>query len=94
VEPSERPDDAAGLLDDLMIALLDLPGEEWFDLADRLPGALVERVCDYIERAPAIMIGCGSTSCWALPERRPQPVKAARLPSTAERVIISEGGLS
>jgi hypothetical protein len=49
VEPPERLDDAAELLDDLLLTLpADLP-ETWSDLAAALPDELYERIDSYLE---------------------------------------------
>jgi hypothetical protein len=49
VEPSERPDEAVELLDDFLIALLDLPGDAWPDIAVALPDELYGRIDHYLE---------------------------------------------
>jgi hypothetical protein len=55
VEHAERSDEAAELLDDLLIALLDLPGWSdtapalWTDVALALPNELFERIDQYLE---------------------------------------------
>jgi hypothetical protein len=41
---SGPPDKVASLLDDLLIALLDLPGDAWPDLAAALPDELFKRL--------------------------------------------------
>jgi hypothetical protein len=45
------PDDAAELLDDVLIALLELPGDTWPDIAVALPEELFDRIDSYIETA-------------------------------------------
>jgi hypothetical protein len=49
VAPAERPDEVVELLDDFLIALLDLPGEAWPDLAAALPDELYHRIDQYLE---------------------------------------------
>jgi hypothetical protein len=52
VVPTESPDPSTGsgqagaaeLLDEVLIALLDLPAEGWFTVIDMLPAGLVERL--------------------------------------------------
>jgi hypothetical protein len=46
--PAQRPDEAAGLLEDLLIALTDLPQEEFLELARNLPRNLFDRVAFWI----------------------------------------------
>ena len=48
VAPAERPDEAAELLDDFLIALLELPGELWSDIALALPDELYDRIDRYL----------------------------------------------
>jgi hypothetical protein len=43
-EPSWRSDEAADLLDDFLIASLDLPGDAWPDLAAALPDQIYDRI--------------------------------------------------
>jgi hypothetical protein len=50
VASAERPEEAAELLDDLLLALFDLPGDAWPDLAAALPDELYDRIDQYIER--------------------------------------------
>jgi len=45
-----RPDDTSELLDDFLLALFDLPGDAWPDLAAALPDELYDRIDQYIER--------------------------------------------
>ena len=47
---AERPEEATELLDDLLLALFDLPGDAWPDLAAALPDELYDRIDQYIER--------------------------------------------
>jgi hypothetical protein len=53
--PTERPDEAAELLDDLLIALLDLPNWSdsalalWTDVAAALPDELFARLDRYLQ---------------------------------------------
>jgi hypothetical protein len=49
VAPAERPADAADLLDDFLLALLDLPGDAWPDLAAALPDEVFERIDRWME---------------------------------------------
>jgi hypothetical protein len=49
VAPAESPGEAADLLDDLLIALLDLPGNAWPDLAVALPDEVFNRVDRWME---------------------------------------------
>jgi hypothetical protein len=49
VAPAESPDEVAELLDDFLIALLDLPGDAWPDLVVALPDELFDRVDRYLE---------------------------------------------
>jgi len=50
VAPAESPDDdTAALLDDLLIALLELPGDAWSDIAVALPDELYDRIDYYVE---------------------------------------------
>ena len=47
------PEEAADLLDELLITLLDLSGDEWdawMDVAAALPDELYDRIDQYIER--------------------------------------------
>jgi hypothetical protein len=46
------PGEAEELLGDLLVVLLEWPDHEWFALIDKLPGELVERLCDWVEAAP------------------------------------------
>jgi hypothetical protein len=53
IAPAERPDEAAELLDDLLIVLLDLSGDEWdawIDVVAALPDELYDRIDQYIEK--------------------------------------------
>jgi hypothetical protein len=50
IAPAARPDDAAELLDDLLIALLELPGDTWPDLGAALPDDLYDRIDRDIEK--------------------------------------------
>jgi hypothetical protein len=43
------PDEAVELLDDFLIALLDLPGDAWPDLAAALSDELFDRVARYVQ---------------------------------------------
>ena len=45
-----RPDDTSELLDDFLLALFDLPGDAWPDLAAALPDELYDRIDRYIEK--------------------------------------------
>ena len=47
---AERPEEATELLDDLLLALFDLPGDAWPDLAAALPDEIYDRIDQYIER--------------------------------------------
>jgi hypothetical protein len=47
---AERLEEAAELLDDLLLGLFDLPGDAWPDLAAALPDELYDRIDQYIER--------------------------------------------
>ena len=47
--PAESPDEAAELLDDFLIALLELPGDAWPDLAAALPDELFDRIDRHLE---------------------------------------------
>jgi hypothetical protein len=47
---AERLEEAAELLDDLLLGLFDLPGEAWPDLAAALPDELYDRIDQYIEK--------------------------------------------
>ena len=47
---AERLEEAAELLDDLLLGLFDLPGDAWPDLAAALPDQLYDRIDQYIER--------------------------------------------
>jgi hypothetical protein len=49
VEPAERPDEAGELLDDFLIALLELPGAAWPNLAVALPDEVFDRIDQYLE---------------------------------------------
>ena len=49
VPPAASPDGANKLLDDFLIALLDLPGDTWPDLAAALPNELFDRIDRYLE---------------------------------------------
>jgi hypothetical protein len=49
VAPAESPDEAGDLLDDFLIALLDLPGDAWPDLAAALPDDLYDRIDRYLK---------------------------------------------
>ena len=49
VPPAASPDGANELLDDFLIALLDLPGDTWPDLAAALPNELFDRIDRYLE---------------------------------------------
>jgi hypothetical protein len=49
VAPAERPDEVVELLDDFLIALLDLPGDTWPDLVAVLPDEIFDRVDQYFE---------------------------------------------
>ena len=53
VAPAASSDDAAELLDDLLITLLELPGDGWFRVVDMLPTELVDKICDRIEASAA-----------------------------------------
>ena len=44
------PEEAADLLDEFLITLLELPGDAWPDLAAALPDQLYDRIDQYIER--------------------------------------------
>ena len=44
------PEEAADLLDEFLITLLELPGDTWPDLAAALPDELYDRIDQYIER--------------------------------------------
>ena len=48
-EPVERLDEAAELLDDFLVALLELPGDTWPDLTAALPDELFDRIDHYLE---------------------------------------------
>jgi hypothetical protein len=50
VASAERLDDTEELLDDLLLALFDLPGDAWPDLAAALTDELYNRIDQYIER--------------------------------------------
>jgi hypothetical protein len=45
----ERPDDVVDLLDDFLIALLDLPGDGWLDLTAALPDEIYDRIDRWME---------------------------------------------
>jgi hypothetical protein len=47
--PAERPVEAAELLDDFLIALLELPGDGWSHIAVALPDKLYDRIDRYLE---------------------------------------------
>jgi len=47
--PGEFADEAADLLDGLLLALLDLPGDVWPDLAAALPEEVFDRIDRYME---------------------------------------------
>jgi hypothetical protein len=47
--PAERPGEAEDLLDELLIALLDLPGDAWPDIAAALPDEVFDRVDRWME---------------------------------------------
>ena len=49
VASAERPDEAADLLDDFLIALLDLPGDAWPDIAAALPDEVFDRIGRWME---------------------------------------------
>jgi hypothetical protein len=49
VAPAESPDEAADLLDDFLIALLDLPSDVWPDLAVALPDDVFDRIDRWME---------------------------------------------
>jgi hypothetical protein len=49
VAPAERSDETAELLDDVLLALLDLPGDAWPDLAAALPDEIYYRIDRYLE---------------------------------------------
>jgi hypothetical protein len=49
VAPAESPDEAAELLDDFLLALLDLPGDAWPDLAAALPDEVFGRIDRWME---------------------------------------------
>ena len=49
VASAERPDDTEELLDDLLIALLELPGDAWSDITLALPDQLYERIDQYLD---------------------------------------------
>jgi hypothetical protein len=49
VPPAESPDEAADLLDDFLIALLELLGETWPDLIGALPDEVFERLDYYLD---------------------------------------------
>jgi hypothetical protein len=49
VAPAESPDEGAELLDDFLLALFDLPGDAWRDLAAALPDALFDRLDRWLE---------------------------------------------
>jgi hypothetical protein len=48
VAPAERPDEVGELLDDFLIALFDLPGDAWSDIALALPDGLFDRIDRYL----------------------------------------------
>jgi len=47
--PAESPDEAAEVLDDFLIALLELPGDAWPGLAVKLPDELFDRIDRWME---------------------------------------------
>jgi hypothetical protein len=47
--PAESPGETAELLDDFLIALLDLPGDAWSDIAVALSDELYDRIDRYLE---------------------------------------------
>jgi hypothetical protein len=47
--PAESTVEAVTLLDDVLIALLDLPGDAWPDLVCALPEELYDRIDRYLE---------------------------------------------
>jgi hypothetical protein len=49
VAPAESIGEAEELLDDLLIALLELPGDAWPDLAAALPDEVFERLDRWLE---------------------------------------------
>jgi hypothetical protein len=49
VAPAERPGEGDELLADLLIALLNLPGDAWPDLAAALPDELFDRIDRYLD---------------------------------------------
>jgi hypothetical protein len=49
VAPAESADETAELLDDFLIALLELPGDAWPDLAAALPDEIYDRIDEYLE---------------------------------------------
>jgi hypothetical protein len=49
VAPEEPSDEIAELLDDFLIALIDLPGDTWPDLAAALPDEIYDRIDKYLE---------------------------------------------
>jgi hypothetical protein len=49
VAPAETADEAGELLDELLIALLELPGDGWSDIAVALPDELFDRIDRYLE---------------------------------------------
>lgn len=53
VAPAECPDEAAELLDDFLIALLDLPGDAWSDIAVAIPDELYDRIVRWFEDSRA-----------------------------------------
>ena len=52
--PGESPDETAQLLDDLLMALLDLPSDGWIDLVEALPDELFDRIDRYLESSPVV----------------------------------------
>ena len=48
--PAARPSQAAELLDDFLLALLDLPGDAWPDIAAALPDEIFGRIDRYLEK--------------------------------------------
>jgi len=76
------PEEAADLLDDFLLALLDFPGwsdpESWLwnDVAAALPDELYERIDQYIERALQESKKAGGNFRWPCPifaSSRPGP---------------------
>jgi len=49
VAPAEASNEAGELLDELLIALLEVPGDAWPELAAALPDELYDRIDRYLE---------------------------------------------